>query len=152
MFVQVLTAAITAIDDFARYDLGAETIYKHATYGWQRYRYIRSRGSLAAGLLCMQETGTDKWECILGGASTPNIRVRGLCTHTITTAYYGWVLCQGHFLGESDGSTTADTVQIAAANGRMTDGTAVTSEGIVWALATEDPAGAGGTFLCYIDC
>jgi hypothetical protein len=64
----------------------------------------------------------------------------------------GFVLCDGMGLGQSDGSTTADTAQKAVANGQFSDGTIGTDELPVYAMATEDPAGAAGTFLCIVRC
>lgn len=142
--------AVTDVSTTALHALGTIRESVSATYGPQVYRYILSRGTITAGLIAMQETGTDKYECILGGAATPNVRVMGVSVSALTTGVYGWALCDGFGSFVSDGTTTADTVQICAANGQLTDGTAVTSEGIVLASETEAPAGAGGLFQGYI--
>jgi hypothetical protein len=142
--------AVTDVSTTALHTLGTLREFVHPTYGHQVYRYILSRGTITAGLGAMQETGTDMYECILSGATTPNVRVMGVSVSALTTGVYGWVLCEGFGSFVSNGTTTADTVQICAANGQFTDGTAVTSEGIVWASETEDPAGAAGLFQGYI--
>ena len=144
--------AITATASTAQYTLGTLREFQNPTYGPQIWRYVQNKrgSSVTAGLGVMQEDGTDKYEVTVSGASTPNVRVLGAAQHTIADAYFGWVLADGVGLFVSDGTTTANTPQICAANGQFTDGTAVTSEGIVFANATEDPAGAGGTFQGYI--
>ncbi len=130
--------------------LGTLFDYVHPTYGQQTYRYVRVRDALAIGEGCMQENGTDPWECAISGATTPNARMAGIAQVAFADDYYGWVLKNGLGTCASDGSTTANTIQTPAANGRFTDGTAVTSENCVWAMETENPAGAGGLFLAKI--
>lgn len=137
--------ATSATDDEG---VGTLRWYDHPTYGWQKYRWVQNTtgGALSAGLGVMQANGTGIYTTTLSGATTPNARVLGVAQAAIPSTYYGWVLCDGIGTFQSDGSTTANTIQICAANGLFTDGTAVTSEGIVWAQATETPAGSGGTF------
>lgn len=131
-------------------ELGSKREWLDGTYGWQILRYVRnmSGGNVTAGLGVMQENGTDKYECILSGAGTPNVRVMGVGITTIPNLSYGWVLCEGFGLFVSNGTTGANAPQICAANGQFTDGTAVTSEAIV--LASVAQAVPAGTFTGYI--
>ena len=78
------------------------------------------------------------------------------CQHTISNGYFGFVLCNGVGVCESDGSTTADTPQVSVAAGQFTDwatGTDARDIAVcVHALETESPAGAGGKFKALIRC
>lgn len=145
---------ITSTNSTKKYPLGREVIVEDATYGVQKYRYVynNSGSSIAANLLVMQENGTDLYEVGVCGAAAARTRVRGKTVAAIANGYYGWVLCRGNGLFTSDGSTTANTAQKTAANGKLTDGVIGTDELPVWAMATEDPAGDGGTFIGFIDC
>jgi hypothetical protein len=147
-----LPFAMTLASSDQRYRLGELYEYWHPTYGQQIYRSIQNKSgsTMSIGLGAMQENGTDKYEANLSGAATPNARMLGVAQWSIANAYYSFVLCNGMGLCQSDGTTTADTVQLTAASGQFTDGTAVTSENAVWALETESPAGAAGVFLANI--
>lgn len=128
--------------------LGELREYAHPTYGRQIYRYIlnKSGGALALGLGVMQENGTDICEVSLSGANCEAVRLLGVAQHAIASTYYGWVLASGVGQFQSDGSTTANTAQQAAANGQFTDGVVGADELVVWAQETESPAGANGLF------
>jgi hypothetical protein len=147
------TAWLTTFDSVSTTldeDLGALREYKHPTFGWGIYRYVWIKGAgVTAGLLVQQEYGTDKFECVLGGAVAPK-RIMGVCITAIPSGSYGWVLAQGYATFVSDGGTTANTAQTPAANGQCTDVAAATNSAIVFANATENPAGAGGTFQGFI--
>jgi hypothetical protein len=147
-------ALITTTNSTRKYPLGREVIVEDATYGVQTYRYVynNSGASIAANLLVMKANGTSLYQVIVCGAAAPNSRVRGKTVAAIPDGYYGWVLCRGNGLFTSDGGTTANTAQKTAANGKCTDGVIGTDELPVWAMATEDPAGDGGTFIGFIDC
>ncbi len=149
-----LPFAISTASVDNRYRLGELYEYWHPTYGQQIYRYIQNKSgsTMSIGLGAMQENGTDKYEANLSGASTPNVRMLGVAQWAILNAYYSFVLCDGMGQFQSDGTTTADTVQLTAAAGQFTDGTAVTSENCVWAMETESPAGAAGLFVGIIRC
>lgn len=129
------------------------------TYGHQIWRYIQNKsgGNLTQGLGVMQENGTDLYEAALATQNTPVPRMLGVAQHTISNNYFGFVLCNGVGVCESDGSTTADTPQIISATaGQFTDwttGTDARDIGVcVHALETESPAGAGGKFKAHIRC
>lgn len=148
MFVSTLVAAITEDDASPRYQLGSLHYRYDATYGPQVYRYVHnnSGSAIAANLGVMQENGTDLYQVALSGANCEGARFLGVTVASIADTYYGWVLCSGFGKLTSDGSTTANTAQQCAASGQFTDGVVGTDELVAWACATEDPAGAGGTF------
>lgn len=145
---------VTSTSTTQKYPLGREVTVEDATYGTQTYRYVfnNSGSPIAANLLVMQENGTDLYQVIVCGAAAPRTRVRGKTVAAIADGSYGWVLCRGNGLFTSDGSTTANTAQKTVASGKVTDGVIGTDELPVWAMATEDPAGDGGTFIGFIDC
>ena len=147
-------ALVTSTSTSQKYPLGREVIVEDATYGQQTYRYVfnNSGASIAANLLVMQENGTDLYQVIVCGAAAARTRVRGKTVAAIADQSYGWVLCRGNGLFTSDGGTTANTAQKTVAAGKLTDGVIGTDELPVWAMATEDPAGDGGTFIGYIAC
>jgi hypothetical protein len=149
-----LPCAITSNSDTARARLGELYETWDATYGQRIWRYIQNKsgGSMTVGLGVMQENGTDKYEATLSGAATPNARMLGVAAHTISNGYYGFIVADGMGLIVSDGSTTANTAQKAVANGQFSDGTIGTDELPVYALETENPAGAGGFALANIRC
>lgn len=145
------TAWQTSISDVstaAQYTLGTLREYQHPTYGPQVWRYIQSRDAVIAGTGVMQENGLDEYECTLSGAGTPNVRVFGAAQHAIPSGSFGFVLADGVGIFVSDGTTGANAVQVCAAGGQFTNGTAVTSEGIIWAQQAQ--AVAGATFQGYI--
>lgn len=145
-------ALITSTSTSKKYPLGRVVQHEHATYGLQFYRYVwnNSGASIAANLLTMLENGTDLYQVIVCGAAAPSARVAGVTVSAIADGSYGWVLCSGDGLFTSDGSTTANTAQKTAASGKLTDGVIGTDELPVFARATEDPAGDGGTFIGHI--
>lgn len=147
-------ALITSTSTSQKYPLGREVEVEDATYGVQKYRYVfnNSGANIATNLLVMQEDGTDLYQVIVCGAAAARTRVRGKTVAAIANGSYGWVLCRGNGLFTSDGSTTANTAQKTAAAGKLTDGVIGTDELVVWAQATENPAGDGGTFIGFIDC
>lgn len=139
---------ITEVGTTRLYTLGTQREYDHATYKRQIWRYVynNSGADIAANLGVMQEDGTTPYEISLSDANVEQNRLLGATQHIIASASYGWILSSGEGLFTSDGSTTADTAQQGAANGQFTDGVVGTDELILWAQATENPAGAGGTF------
>lgn len=149
MLTFLAAGAISTVDSSAVYDLGTITFYKHPTYGPQFWRYVynNSGSDIAANLGVMQEDGTDLHQVALSDAGVECARLLGVTQHAIAAGKYGWVLASGFGLLTSNGSTTANTGQKGVASGQFADGTVGTDELPVWACATEDPAGAGGTFI-----
>lgn len=153
-----LPFAITTVSTDQRYRLGELYETWDATYGPRIWRYIKneSGSTLAIGLGAMQEDGTDYWKANLSAANTPKVRMFGVAQHAIVTGSYGFVLAKGIGTAQSDGSTTENTAQIPAASGQFTDWTTggdVRDTAVcMYALETEDPAGAAGTFDAIIDC
>lgn len=149
-----LPFAITTVSTDQRYRLGELYETFDATYGPRIWRYVKneSGSTLAVGLGAMQEDGVDYFKANLSGAATPKARMLGVAQHAIVTGSYGFVLAKGIGTCQSDGTTTANTQQKTAANGQFTDGVIGTDELPVFALETEDPAGAAGTFDAIIDC
>lgn len=147
-------ALVTSTSTSQKYPLGREVIVEDATYGQQTYRYVynNSGADIAANLLVMKANGTSLYQVIVCGAAAARTRVRGKTVATLPTGSYGWVLCRGNGLFTSDGTTSANVAQKTVASGKCTDGTIGNDELPVWAMATEDPAGDGGTFAGYIDC
>ena len=142
--------AITDVSTSAQYALGTLREFQNPTFGPQVWRYVKN-GEAATNFVIgngvMQENGLDKYECVQSGA-VANVRFMGVAQHAIAFGSYGFVLADGVGLHLSGGAgTTANTVQIGAAAGTFTDGTAVTSEGIVFANAA---AAAAATFQGYI--
>ena len=149
-----LPCALTDNSASARTRLGDLYGVWDATYGHQIWRYVQNKsgGDFTQGLGVMQENGTDLYEANLSGAATANARMLGVAQHTITNGYYGFVLCDGVGVCVSDGSTTANTAQKAVASGQFSDGVIGTDELPVYALETENPAGAAGKFKAIIRC
>ena len=152
-----LVGALTNVDSESsypggRYPLGAETEVKNATYGRQKWRYIynNSGSEIGANLGVMQENGTTEYEVSLSTTGIAVQRILGVTQHAIATASYGWVLFDGMGLAKSDGSTTADTPQKPAANGKFTDGTVGSDSICGHAMETESPAGDGGLFQMLV--
>jgi hypothetical protein len=147
-----LPTAITTNSATAVFRLGELYETWDATYGDRVWRYVQNKSGAdyTAGLGVMQENGTDLYESTVSGANTPNVRMFGVAQHTITNAYFGFVLASGMGVVASNGTTSANTVQVSAAAGVFTDGTAVTSENCVWALEAE--AVASATFAAIIRC
>lgn len=138
----------TSVHTSRRFPLGALLEWQDDTYGAQVYRYVfnNSGSSIAANLLVMTEDGTSD-EGLVCGADAPRARVLGCTVAAIADGSYGFVLCSGRGLFTSNGSTTANTGQKTVAAGKLADGVIGTDELVVWAHATEFPAGDGGTFI-----
>lgn len=153
-----LPCALTDNSSTARTRIGDLYGVWDPTYGHQIWRYIQNKSgsSLTQGLGVMQENGTDLYEATVSGANTPVPRMLGVAQHTISNGYFGFVLCNGVGVCESDGSTTADTPQVSVAAGQFTDwltGTDAKDIAVcVHALETESPAGGGGKFKALIRC
>lgn len=149
-----LPCAITDNSSSARTRLGDLYGVWDPTNGHQIWRYVKNTGAVdfTIGLGVMQENGTDIYESGLSGAATATARMLGVAQHTISAGNYGFVLCNGVGSCVSDGSTTANTAQMAVANGQFSDGTIGANELPVFALETEAPAGAGGFFKALIRC
>lgn len=153
-----LPCAITDNSSTARTRLGDLYGVWDPTYGHQIWRYIQNKSgsSLTQGLGVMQENGTDLYEATVSGANTPTPRMLGVAQHTISNGNFGFVLCNGVGVCESDGSTTADTPQVSVAAGQFTDwltGTDAKDIAVcIHALETENPAGAAGKFKAHIRC
>lgn len=149
-----LPCALTDNSSTARTRLGDLYGVWDATYGHQIWRYVQNKSGsdFTQGLGVMQENGTDLYEANLSGAATPNARMLGVAQHTITNAYFGFVLCDGVGVCVSDGSTTANVGQKAVASGQFSDGVIGADELPLYALETESPAGAGGKFKAHIRC
>lgn len=124
------------------HDLGALAWYKHATYGWQQYRYIYAVAALTAGGVAMHNTGTapNAYDATpaVNGAETPAVKVLGVAQEAIAITYYGWVQIAGRGIFKAcdtgtdqlgvalvhDGSgsgANADGVDIAATDGSQDD-------------------------------
>jgi len=147
-----LPFAVTAVSTELRYRLGELYEFWHPTYGQQIHRYIRneSGSTLSIGLGAMQENGTDLYKANLSGAATATARMLGVAQVAIVNDSYGFVLCNGVGLVQSNGSTTVNVGQRAVAAGQFADATIGTDEIPVHAM--EAQAVAGSTFLGTVRC
>jgi hypothetical protein len=147
-----LPCAITSNSSTARANLGEIYGTWDPTYGERHWVYVKNTtgGDLSAGLGVMQKNGTTLFETTLSGANTATVRMLGVAQHTITSNYYGFVLARGCGLVASNGTTTANTAQICAANGQFTDVGASTSDTSVFALETT--ATPGATVVAKLNC
>jgi hypothetical protein len=149
-----LPFAVTAVSTELRYRLGELYEVWHPTYGQQIHRYIRneSGSTLSIGLGAMQENGTDLYKANLSGVATATARMLGVAQVAIVNDSYGFVLCNGVGICQSDGTTTANVGQKAVAAGQFSDAVIGTDDIPVHALETEAPAGAAGVFLAMVRC
>lgn len=138
----VLVAALTSNDTVAKYGLGALTVVNDDTYGRQVWRYIynASASSLTAGLGAMSKDSLLKYQAELSGAATPRVRMLGVAQHTLVTLSWGWILCDGYGLIQSNATQTVNKEQKTAAAGQFTDGAIGTDEIVAFAIG--DDAGA----------
>lgn len=135
------------------YALGTLREYAHPTYGNQMFRYVfnNASASLTIGLGAQQQNGTTAHYVTKSAVGVSSNRVEGAAQVVIPDQNYGWLLCDGAGVFQSDGGTTADTAQKCAANGQFTDATlGGTDADVLHAMQTEDPAGAGGLFVGMI--
>lgn len=147
-----LPCAITSNSSTARANLGEIYGTWDPTYGERHWVYIKNTtgGDLTAGLGVMQKNGTTLFETTLSAASVSTVRMFGVAQHTISSGNYGFVLARGMGLVASNGTTTANTAQIGAANGQFTDVGVSTADTPVFALETT--AVAGATVIAKLNC
>lgn len=82
--------------------VGDVVMYRHATYGWWKLRYVQFKNAVtyAAGQVCTpiandMSTVTND---ITGGASTPwAVIFAGMALRVMTQDYWGWVLIGGYY-------------------------------------------------------
>jgi hypothetical protein len=147
-----LPCALTDNSSTARTRLGDLYGVWDPTYGHQVWRYVQNKsgGSFTQGLGVMQENGTDLYEATLSGAATANARMLGVAQHTITDAYFGFVLADGvGVIKAAVGGITANAGQKAVANGLFDAATIGTDEIPVHAL---EAAASGLTARAHIRC
>lgn len=126
-----LPCALTDNSSTARTRLGDLYGVWDPTYGHQIWRYVQNKSGsdFTQGLGVMQENGTDLYEANLSGAATANARMLGVAQHTITNAYFGFVLCDGvGVIKAAAGGITANAGQKAVANGLFDAATIGTDE------------------------
>jgi hypothetical protein len=143
--LHVLAYALSYISTDAKYQVGSLHTVLDATYGFQVWRYVKngSASDLTAGLGVMAKDSTLLYTGELSGVATPRARMLGVAQHTITTQYYGWILCDGYGLIQSNGTQTVNTAQKTAAAGQFTDGVIGTDELPVFAIG--DDGGVAST-------
>jgi hypothetical protein len=142
--IDVLVAGLTATHDSPRTQLGSLYRYNDPTYGSQTYRYVQNgnAGAAAIGQVAVQKASATTNISDIGGAAAPVARVLGVHISAMPASYYGWVLCQGLGLVQSNGTTTANTAQKTAASGQVTDGVIGTDELPIFAMAANAVAGS----------
>lgn len=113
------------------HDLGALAWYKHATYGWQQYRYIYAVAALTAGGVAMHNTGTapNAYDATpaVNGTATAMAKVLGVAQEAIAITYYGWVLISGKGLFKASNTSTS---QVGASLGHTGDGSGANADGV----------------------
>lgn len=137
--------AITDTSTTAQYELGTLREYLSPTYSWQIWRYVlngEAVTALSAGLGVVIKSGATNQTGVISGAGAPSSRFLGVAQHTIAAGSYGWILCEGYGLIQSNGTTTAVTGQKPAANGEWTDGVVGTDDMPVCAIAANAVGGS----------
>lgn len=136
--------AITDTSTSAQYELGTLREYLSPTYSWQIWRYVlngEAVTSLTAGLGVVIKSGATNQTGVISGAGAASSRFLGVAQHTIAAGSYGWVLCEGYGLIQSNGSTTAVTGQKPVAAGQWADGVVGTDDMPVCGIAANAVAG-----------
>ena len=152
MPAMILAYGLTDTHADAKTQLGQLFEWNDPTYGHQVYRYVQNgnAGAAAVGLVAMQKASATTNISDICSAGVAKSRVLGVHISAMPAAYYGWVLCQGLGLVQSNGTTTANTAQKTAASGQVTDGVIGTDELPVFALPAN--ASAGTNSVMRVDC